>query len=249
MKWFSRLRLVKYALKSRILARSPASYWKLRALLRTRSESELALVGLLARRDAISIDVGAHFGLYTFRMFQHSREVHAFEPVTRLARVLARGFRNESRVVVHQGALSSEDGETTLRAPSAGLGRSTVETRNALAGLKDPTGPIQSSLVKTWALDSFQFDDVALIKIDVEGHEERVLSGAASTLERCRPAIIVELEDRHNPGCKERISRSLEGLGYECFQLDGATLVKNGKPGHHNFLFLQPSQAALIQGA
>lgn len=45
--------------------------------------------------------------------------------------------------------------------------------------------------VKT--LDSFNFQDVGFIKIDVEGYERFVLEGARSTIARCRPTIQLEI--------------------------------------------------------
>ena len=49
--------------------------------------------------------------------------------------------------------------------------------------------------------------DVGLIKVDVEGHELYVLRGARKTLERCRPALVVE-------GDAAILSAELESLGY-----------------------------------
>ena len=39
--------------------------------------------------------------------------------------------------------------------------------------------------------------DVAFVKIDVEGHELNVLNGAVELLERSQPVFLVEAEDRH----------------------------------------------------
>ncbi len=44
-------------------------------------------------------------------------------------------------------------------------------------------------------LDSYQFNKVAAIKIDVEKNEPAVLRGARETLERCRPHLIIEALD------------------------------------------------------
>lgn len=42
-------------------------------------------------------------------------------------------------------------------------------------------------------IDSYGFDDVDAIKIDVEGSELYVMQGAQDTIERCRPSIQVEI--------------------------------------------------------
>lgn len=42
-------------------------------------------------------------------------------------------------------------------------------------------------------LDSYKFEDVDAIKIDVEGSELLVIQGAADTIDRCRPSVQVEI--------------------------------------------------------
>ena len=69
-------------------------------------------------------------------------------------------------------------------------------------------------------MDDYGFDDVTFIKIDVEGHELAVLAGAGKTLERNRPALQIELENRHAPGTLERTVSSLASYGYRCLFLD-----------------------------
>ena len=45
-------------------------------------------------------------------------------------------------------------------------------------------------------IDSYNFDDVDCIKIDVEGSELMVMQGARNTIERCRPSVQVEIVPR-----------------------------------------------------
>jgi hypothetical protein len=46
--------------------------------------------------------------------------------------------------------------------------------------------------IRTLTIDSFGLAPLDLIKIDVEGMELEVLAGAAQTIGRCRPIILVE---------------------------------------------------------
>lgn len=59
-------------------------------------------------------------------------------------------------------------------------------------------------------LDDIIKDDVGFIKIDVEGHELAVLKGATSLINRCRPVLLVECEERHSPGGTERLFKFLQ---------------------------------------
>ena len=64
------------------------------------------------------------------------------------------------------------------------------------------------------SLDSFGFERVAAIKIDVEGFENEVLAGATETIRRNRPAIVVEayggkFDERTTP---EGLARTRETL-------------------------------------
>jgi len=46
------------------------------------------------------------------------------------------------------------------------------------------------------SIDSYGFDDVDFIKIDVEGAEMGVLKGAGETIKRCRPAVQMEIMEK-----------------------------------------------------
>jgi hypothetical protein len=85
--------------------------------------------------------------------------------------------------------------------------------------------------VDTRALDSFRFEQVDYIKIDVEGHEMAVLEGARDTLGRCRPWLVVEALG----GEQEKVRAFLAALGYRETNLPALAGVA-GSP--HNLIFL-----------
>ena len=51
----------------------------------------------------------------------------------------------------------------------------------------------QTIPVQVETVDSYNFQDVGFIKIDVEGYEKFVLEGAQQTIARCRPTIQLEI--------------------------------------------------------
>jgi FkbM family methyltransferase len=134
-------------------------------------------------------------------------QVEAFEPVP----LFASGIRafNQPRVRVHQVALSAAPGTARLHFPSAAGG---VDLGQGSLSLSAGRPDKMDVPVKT--LDEFGFDDVSFIKIDVEGHELDVLKGAAETIARCRPNLIVEIEQRHLAFPMTRVFQYLADLGY-----------------------------------
>jgi FkbM family methyltransferase len=178
---------------------------------------ELKLIGtdfLPLRRRAI--DIGANYGLYTYALARHASRVEAFDPVPGCAAFI-RGWQNP-KVRVHQTALSDREGESILHIPLL-AGRPAP----ALASLAEAVGEHEHLVVHLTTLDRFAFDDVDVIKIDVEGYELSVLQGAVKTLRRCRPALIIEIEQRHLDRVGQRmetIFEFLDGFGYAAFFVD-----------------------------
>lgn len=232
----SRIRLLKYAVKSAILGHTPRVYWLARQVIKGHHEPEIALIPQLADQGRVAFDIGAHFGMWTYAMLPHFREVHAFEPIPRLAKVLRSGAGH--RAHVHEVALSDHAGTTALRVPRAGLGRSTVEPRNDLGGMSDPTQPVDVFDVRTMRLDDMALPDPAFIKIDVEGHELAVVEGGKDLIARARPTLLIELIDRQNPGYEAAIIARLEGMGFDATRL----------PGSRNVIF-RPRGAAPLKPA
>lgn len=184
------------------------------------SEPEVALLPTLCRPGAIAIDVGANQGLYAYYMRPHAATVLAFEPLPQMQERLRTLFGG--RVTVHPVALSDEDGECAIRLPRGNPSWATIDPRNSLALAGDT--PLETIRVATRRLDGYGLDGVGFIKIDVEGHEEAVLRGAARTIARDRPTLLVEIEERHNPGSIARVAALLAGWGYRGSFLAGGRL-------------------------
>ena len=63
-------------------------------------------------------------------------------------------------------------------------------------------------------IDTLGFGDVAFIKIDVEGMEYEVLLGALETIDKYKPAIMIEVEKNG-----EEIRKLLRDFGYDFIEL------------------------------
>jgi FkbM family methyltransferase len=221
-------------------------------------ERELFLTRLFCDRKKIAIDVGANEGAYSYYLSRYCAKVIAFEPNTdlhpNLRRLLGPDFAIEAV------ALSRESSSAVIRIDPSNTGVSTIEESNNLSCVADMSAVIERS-IQTRTLDSFGFSDVSLIKIDVEGHEEAVIAGAWETIRRNRPVLIVESEDRHNPGARGRLSSALTGAGYRGFYVKGERLMDyeslkesefdpspggSGEAYINNFIFIPADRGAKI---
>ncbi|MBR0672349.1 FkbM family methyltransferase [Neoroseomonas soli] len=187
---------------------------------RARGERELALVPRLARRDRVSLDIGANRGVWSEVMRRHSAAVHAFEPNPKMFRELARAAG--PGVTVHRIALSDRSGTAELLVPRGTRGYSNQGA--SLSAGKIGAAEHRAVTVEARRLDDLDLGEIGFIKIDVEGHELAVIEGARETLRRCRPNLIVEIQEVH---AGRPIGEALAAVcahGYAAFALDGGEL-------------------------
>ena len=143
-----------------------------------------------AAKTGTVVDVGAWWGPWTYWLSRKADNVVTIEPVPHLAEFLRRVAADNVQLI--EAALSDRPGVTELFVPTGGSGsegRSTVEPRVA-------SGDRSKVEVKLIALDDLDLQDVAFVKIDVEGHELPVLRGAERTLTQQRPVVLIEIEQR-----------------------------------------------------
>lgn len=193
--------------------RLPARVLAMRLL--GRLEREMAYLPALAPPGTVAVDVGANRGLYTYALARHCRVVHAIEPQPWCADTI-RAWGNP-RVIVHEVAASDRTGILRLSIPLRGQTRM---TGYATAGAIE--GPTEKIEVPAQPLDDLDLGPVDFIKIDVEGHEMSVLNGAGATIDRHRPDLLIEIEQRHlvQPATVTGAIEHITGLGYEGFFLD-----------------------------
>lgn len=175
-------------------------------------EVELHLLEFLCRRDADAIDVGANDGSYVHYLRRHARKVIAFEPMPALARALRDKFPGND-VSVEQVALSDREGTVELHMPV--VDGVVVTGCSTISSEASETYPASRAIeVPMDRLDAVYKGRVGFIKIDVEGHEQAVLDGAVQTIRRCRPRLLVEVDDRLSPGGLARARAYFDRLGY-----------------------------------
>jgi FkbM family methyltransferase len=181
-------------------------------------EPEFKLLARLVRAGDWAVDVGANVGHYAKRLSDlvgPEGRVFAFEPVPSTFALLAanvRGFQH-SNVTLINAALS--DGAGTARMAIPDFTRGLPNFYQARLSAEVGAG----LAVVTLALDQLDIAQrVSLVKVDVEGHEERALRGMRRLIEVQRPVLIVETSS-------EAVVASLVALGYAAQRLPGSSNV------------------------
>jgi FkbM family methyltransferase len=181
-------------------------------------EPEQTLVPYFCDKEHLAIDVGANIGIYSGQMVKYAKACHAFEANPYLARQLQRAA--VPGLTVTNAAVSDRAGDLTLYIPRSTPGLATVERAHPDAfGGEESAGLVAAVKVRAVRLDDLEFDGISFIKIDVEGHEEAVLRGSRETIAKHRPFMLIESENRHNPGAVGRVCKLLSDHEYLCFVL------------------------------
>ncbi len=196
--------------------------------LQGRLEPELRYLHRYCPTDGSAVDVGANYGHYSYRLSQLFSRVLAFEINGDILNDL-KSYNHASIQIIHEG-LSSSPGDIQFFIPLLNgqpLSGWTSFDPNNLPGSKDHL----KRTARVTTLDSYALEDVSFIKIDVEGHEREVLEGAASTLLRCQPMLLVEVRVQNSAA----VDAFLSNIGYVKHCLRDLLRI-NGSP--ENWIFI-----------
>lgn len=184
----------------------------------------LRVFARLARGARFVLDIGANTGVYALLAcaVNPAVQVIAFEPVARIrARLLENVRLNgwEHRIEVREEVVTDYTGVAKLHIPAGELPTSSSLDLEGFRGVAGALVDVPSTTVDDAVRNSSLVD---LVKIDVEGFEDRVLQGMRVTLERCRPEVIVEM----NPdGPYTRAQAILREYEYVYFHLTGRGVI------------------------
>lgn len=179
---------------------------------------------------SLAIDVGGNIGNYTAMLLELGvPEVITFEPVPASAQAIEKRFGSDRRVTLRREAVGESTDTIYLNVPSDSA-TSVLASRGSGAS-KFTAAPVDVISVPMTTLDT-AMDEIGatpeFLKIDVEGFEAEVLSGAARLINsQCLKAIQIEFSyhhllrgttlltfERHLPGYRlyRMASRSLRPL-------------------------------------
>lgn len=136
-----------------------------------------------------AVDVGANIGNHSLFFSDFFPRVFSFEITPRTFRVLQLNSELVPNVTCFNIGLSNAEGDVYL-----------AENQRNMGGTRIVAGPAEATRsVRVAPLDTFleEIAPVSLMKVDVEGHELRVLQGAERTIKEHTPLVIFE-QHRHD---------------------------------------------------
>lgn len=134
-----------------------------------------------ARAGGTAIDGGAHVGSWVPRLAAAFPRVIAFEPCPENFALLQANTAGLRGVELRRAALGAAAGSARLsRVPEPGA-------NSGQWAIADDGAEVAVATV-----DRLGLADLSLLKLDLEGYELPALQGAAETLRRCRPVVVIE---------------------------------------------------------
>jgi len=191
-------------------------------------ELEVELFRQIVKEGQVVLDVGANIGQHTL-FFSHAvgeqGRVYAFEPQRLFFQTLCGNMALNHIVNVFcvHAAVGAQAGKLNVPAANPRL----AEFNFAALALKDYSW---GEMTEMTTVDSLQLDQCDFMKIEVVGMEEEVLAGARNTIERHRPVLYVENDEKgyegelpqgvqsvDNEKASSRLVRRIADLGYELY--------------------------------
>ncbi len=162
---------------------------RLNRLNRLYDRQTIEIMSRVLADDSNCIDAGAHKGSILKEIMKIAPNGHhyAFEPIPKLASELKNNFPT---VNIYELALSDQPGKCTFYHRLNSPGISSLDLNTSY----DSSDQVQAISVKTDKLDSIIPDEhnIDFIKIDVEGAQLKLLSGAFDLIKRNKPYIVFE---------------------------------------------------------
>jgi FkbM family methyltransferase len=152
----------------------------------------------------VCIDIGANVGLWACDLVNSFVEVIAFEPVAEFRECFEKNVKSPNYRIMPV-ALGREESFIEMNIVQGNTGHSHINPESFGKG----TIPLKT-------LDSYNFTDVDMIKIDVEGFEEEILAGAIKTITLNKPVIVVEQQKHEYKDAMTDLPsiKILENMGY-----------------------------------
>ncbi|KQT20898.1 methyltransferase FkbM [Chryseobacterium sp. Leaf404] len=191
-------------------------------------EPELVWIKNILSTDAVIFDIGANVGtfLYHFENKLKPQNIYAFEPNGNLFTRLKRLF---PKVNLSAVALSDENTTAQFKVPVINgklvTSRGTLNTNYKEKDEENSyTETVEVVKLDNW-VKSKNISRIDFIKIDVEGNEMKTLFGGKETIQKFKPTLMVEMEQRHHETPIWNEISEVENWGFNSHYLNRKTFT------------------------
>ena len=164
------------------------------------------------------IDIGANIGNHSIFFSEFFKKVYAFEPNPLTYEILNINSNfnvRKKNIITYKLGLSDQQGKTFFRINRLNMGGSCIiyPKENRL----NSTDVIEIQISCADKIEELRNENIGCIKIDIEGHELRILIGAENIIKRNKPIIIFEQsKTEFNNGSSKAINY-LKKMGYSFY--------------------------------
>ena len=168
------------------------AYDKRKAFYQYEKKDKDLIEGSLA--DArVFLDIGAnigHFGFYYKRKFP-KLVCHLFEPIPWLESCIKKTIQDNhlTNIYHHPVVIGEKNGDVSLFVDTFNDGGHSIIRENISHRSREG----KYLKISSRTLDSFDFDCIDFIKVDIQGAEKKFVKGAVKTLEKFRPDMLIEV--------------------------------------------------------
>jgi FkbM family methyltransferase len=187
-----------------------------------------SIIGLSLKPGDIALDIGANIGVHTLRMARAvgaTGKVISCEPLPHLIKKLQSNIklnRLEDIITTVNKAVSDFNG--------LGQMQGSAQSFNQGTGRMEVTGN-ENVEVNTGdhILDTLNVNSLALVKIDIEGHEMKAIRGLKHSIEKYKPRVLIEYDRDYWKKCDsswEEFYNYFTKLEYNLYRIEDSLLVK-----------------------
>jgi FkbM family methyltransferase len=188
-------------------------------------------------QSKVILDIGAHIGSHTvmYANINPEARIYAFEPQTKIFDLLKHNTSGYPNVQVFNNAVGHKTFECHMDAMVYDGYNHTVEYgTDCVLNLGGVQLGMTGETTKMLPIDSLHLDGCDYIKVDTEGAEHLVFTGAMHTLTRYKPVIFFE---KNNKQLSKHILETyqathipssidiLKGIGYTLTELPGQNIL------------------------
>lgn len=206
--------------------RPNCNHSKRRFLYRVLQKKDLDVLSRINLDGLTCIDIGANIGYFTCFLYkQNVKTIYSFEPDPVSFSYLSKNTKDKANIVINNIAISSKNEELKLYLHPESSGKNRISMSPDWHSIE-----ISALSLDHYLKESNNVEKVDFIKIDVEGHEMKVLQGAKNTIRKFRPFIYIEFSPGNVDENRQELAQQLmdfaENQDFPVYIIDSGKMVE-----------------------